>query len=140
KSKARLYYEANTDALQFIEDTINDLQIDCDFSKQDAYLCATTDEYADKVKKEAKAYEKLGIEGELVDTIPIDIKIKNELIMKNQAQLHPLKYLSHLVKKITEKGGQIFGNTKAVKVETAKSQAVITCDDVQVHAQQHLTC
>src|SRR5699024_7086089 len=103
KSKARLYYEANTDALQFIEDTINDLQIDCDFSKQDAYLYATTDEYADKVKKEAMTYEKLGIERELVETIHIDIKIKNALMMKDQEQFHPLKYLSHLVKKLQKK-------------------------------------
>ena len=140
KNKAKLYYEANSDALAFIENTINDLQIDCDFSKQDAYLYATTDEYADKVKKEAKAYEKLGIEGELVDAIPIDIKIKNALMMKNQAQFHPLKYLSHLVKIIIEKGGQIFGNTTAVNVETGQRPAVITRDDFRVHADHILAC
>src|SRR5699024_10737575 len=35
KNNARLYYEANSDALAFITNTISELQIDCDFSKQD---------------------------------------------------------------------------------------------------------
>src|SRR5699024_7266923 len=52
KSKAKLYYESNLQALQFIKNTIHELQIDCEFSNQDAYLYATTEEYARKVKKE----------------------------------------------------------------------------------------
>ena len=42
-----------------------------------------------RFKKKSKAYEKLNIDGELVDTIPLEIKVKNALIMKNQAQFHP---------------------------------------------------
>ena len=68
KSKARLYYEANIEALNFIKETIDQHQIDCDFSIQDAYMYATTEEYEQKIQKEAKAYEKLNIDGELVDT------------------------------------------------------------------------
>ena len=117
-SKARLYYEANIEALGFIKKTIEQYHIDCDFSTQDAYMYATTEEYAQKIQKEAKAYEKLHIDGELVNTIPLDISVKNALIMRNQAQFHPLKYLKHLVQNITEKGGLIFENTVAVNVET----------------------
>ena len=72
-------------------------QIDCDFSKQDAYIYATTEEYARKIEKEAEAYEKIGIDGGLVDSIPFDIEIQNVLVMKNQAQFHPTKYLVHLL-------------------------------------------
>ena len=45
RSKARLYYEANSEALNFIEKTVEQHQINCDFSKQDAYIYATTEEY-----------------------------------------------------------------------------------------------
>ena len=117
-NKARLYYEANTEALNFIKKTIDQHQIDCDFSPQDAYMYSTTEEYKEKIQKEFKAYERLNIDGELVDTIPLDIKVENALIMKNQAQFHPLKYLKHLVQNITEKGGLIFENTVAENVDT----------------------
>ena len=105
RSKARLYYEANIEALDFIKNTIEEHKIDCDFSMEDAYLYSTTDEYAEKIKKEAKAYEKLSIAGELVETIPLDIQIKNALIMKDQAQFHPIKYLLHLSKSLNKRMG-----------------------------------
>lgn len=104
KSKARLYYEANMTAMNFIIKTIDQLQIECDFSKQDAWLYATTEDYAIKLEQEAKAYEALGIKSSFVDEIPLDIKVKNALIMKNQAQFHPLKYLTTLVNQIIKEG------------------------------------
>lgn len=140
KSKARLYYEANMKAINFIEKTIDKLQIDCDFSTQHAWMYATSAEYKQKVQKEAKAYEKLGIDGELLQKIPLDIKVKNALVMKNQAQFHPLKYLNELVQHITEKGGQIFENTTAVNVETGKHTTVLTREGHRVTADHVLAC
>ncbi|HET7580225.1 MAG TPA: FAD-dependent oxidoreductase [Bacillales bacterium] len=140
KSKARLYYEANTKALNFIKKTVKEHQIDCDFSEQDAYLYATTVKYARKLENEARAYEKLGIDGELVDEIPFNIDIQNGLVMRNQAQFHPLKYLAHLIQIIKDKGGQIFENTVAVNVKTGKQPKVITRDGATVTADHVLAC
>lgn len=140
KSKARLYYEANIEALNYIKKTVDQHQIDCDFSQQDAYLYATTEEYKQKIQKEAKAYEKLNIDGGPVATIPLDIKIKNALIMRNQAQFHPLKYLSHLIQHITDQGGLIFENTTAVNIETGKQATVLTREGNRVTADYVLAC
>lgn len=140
RSNTRLYYEANIGALHFIEQTIQQQHIDCDFKKQDAYIYATTDESAQKLEKEDKAYQKIGIDGVLTSDIPLDISIKNALAMKNQAQFHPLKYLSHLVKVITEKGGLIFENTTAVNIETGKRPVVLTRGNSRVTANHILIC
>src|SRR5699024_4901347 len=72
QTRARQYYEANMDALQFIRKTAQEKNIDCDFSEEQAYLYATTNEYARKLEKEYKAYQKLNIGGELTDAIPVD--------------------------------------------------------------------
>lgn len=140
ESKAKLYYEANAEAMHFIENTISEHRIDCDFSKQDAYVYAVTEEYAMKVKKEAKAYEKLGINGELVNSIPFNIDIQNGIVMKDQAQFHPLKYLAHLLQHITEKGGQIFENTTAVNIETKEQPKVLTRENHSITAKHVLIC
>lgn len=140
KSKARLYYEANTEALTFIKETIDTLQIDCDFSEQDAYMYATTKEYEQKIQQEAEAYEKLNIDGGLTDSIPLDIEIKNALFMKNQGQFHPLKYLSALVQQITDKGGLLFENTTAVDVDTGAQPTVLTREGSRVTANYVLAC
>lgn len=140
KSKAKLYYEANMEALRFMETTMNDLQIDSEFSKQDAYMYATTDEDAQKIEKEVKAYEKLGIDGVLAKDIPLDIPIKNVAVMKNQAQFHPLKYLSALVDQLVEKGVVIYENTTAVDVEIGEHTVVLTSSDFRVAAKHVLSC
>ena len=140
KSKAKLYYEANSEALRFIKNTADKLQIDCEFSDQDAYMYATTDEYANKIEKEIKAYEKLGIDGGAVSNFPLDIEVKNAIIMRNQAQFHPLKFLSHLVEKVQEKGGLLYENTTAVTIETGKQSTAVTDKDFRVTANHVLVC
>ena len=137
---ARLYYEANTDALNFVQETINKHQIDCEFTQQDAYVYSTTEEYAIKLEKEADAYKELLIEGELVNKLPFDLEIFNALVMKNQAQFHPLKYLAHLTKIITEKGGYIFENTTAVDIETGEHPVVLTRGGARITGKYILTC
>ncbi|WP_077620916.1 FAD-dependent oxidoreductase [Bacillus sinesaloumensis] len=140
RSTARLYYEANTDALKFIQKTVEEHQIECDFKGQDAVIYSTTDEYAQKLEKEAKAYNKIGIDGELVDQIPFKMDIKNALVMKNQAQFHPVKYLAHLVNLIKEKGGYIFEHTVAVNVEPGEKPTVLTREGKRVTGGFVLAC
>lgn len=140
KSMARLYYEANEEALRFIKQTIEKHNIDCEFSEQDAYVYATTDAYSDVLEKELLAYESLGIGGELVDTIPFNIPCKNALIMKKQAQFHPLKYLAQLVKSIQEKGGIIYEQTTAVNIEKGERTTVLTSEGHRLSGQFVLAC
>ncbi|UJL48273.1 FAD-dependent oxidoreductase [Virgibacillus sp. NKC19-16] len=140
ESKARLYYEASTKALNFIKETVNEQNIDCDFIEQDAYLYATTEKYARKLENEARAYEKLGIDGEMVDSIPFNIDIKKGLVMKKQAQFNPLKYLANLVQGIVDKGGQIFENTTCVNVETGKHPKVLTHNKKSVTGNYVIAC
>ncbi|MFS1514951.1 FAD-dependent oxidoreductase [Bacillus sp. SCS-151] len=139
-NKAKLYYEKNKDALAFIKETVEENKIDCDFCEQDSYIYATTEEYRRKLEKEALAYEKIGIEGGLVDNIPFNITIKNGLVMKNQAQFHPVKYLTHLVQVIIEKGGLIFENTTAVNIKTGDKPSVLTREGASITGNYILSC
>ncbi|TCP27084.1 glycine/D-amino acid oxidase-like deaminating enzyme [Scopulibacillus darangshiensis] len=140
KSKARLYYEANMDALAFIRKTVQDQHIDCDFSDEDAYIYATTDQYARKLEKEYKAYQNLNINGELKDKMPLDLNIKKALVMKDQAQFHPIHYLAHLIQVILDKGGRIYESTVGVNVDNRDQPAVLTSDGHRVTADHILSC
>ncbi|GGH77775.1 glycine/D-amino acid oxidase-like deaminating enzyme/nitrite reductase/ring-hydroxylating ferredoxin subunit [Pullulanibacillus pueri] len=140
KSRAKLYYEANTEAINFVKKMVNEHNIDCDWSTQDAYIYATTEHYARKLEREAKAYETLGIEGGLVDSIPFNIEIKNGLVMENQAQFHPLKYLAHLVQMIKDKGGRIFEETVAVNIKPGEHPVILTREGSRVSARYVLSC
>ncbi|WP_409303368.1 FAD-dependent oxidoreductase [Peribacillus sp. SCS-155] len=126
---AKLYYEANNEALKFIKDIISELGIDCELTTEDAYVFAMTDEYVTKIQDELKAYKLLGIPGAYAESIPFSISCKAAVIMKDQAQFHPVKYLSGLLQEITEMGGKIFEQTTAATLDDEAGVPIITTRD-----------
>ncbi|MFB6802834.1 FAD-dependent oxidoreductase [Peribacillus butanolivorans] len=126
EEKARLYYEANTEGMELIKGLIEEHSIECNLNVQDAYVYANTDEYKNKIQEELKAYQKLGIRGDYAEKIPFSIPCKAAVIMKDQAQFHPLKYLTALIPPILEAGGNIYERTTAMKIEDDKPPTVIT--------------
>lgn len=140
QEKAKLYYEANSDALHYIKDIVNRKRIECDFNAQDAFIYATTDEEEQKVYKELEAYQSLGINGSLTNEIPFAIPTKSVVVMKDQAQFHPLHYLKVLVEEILEKGGKIYEQTVAIDVEESPELRVVTKSGPKVKCDYILSC
>lgn len=115
--KAGLYYESNNHALQFINETVQTYKIDCNFSNEDSYLYTTTDKGLRNLSKEYEAYQKLNIPCDYVQSLSIPIPVQSALVMKNQAQFHPLLYLKILLEKFVEMGGKVYEQTTAIDVE-----------------------
>ncbi|WP_173918454.1 FAD-dependent oxidoreductase [Halobacillus sp. Marseille-Q1614] len=139
EEQAALYYKAQDDALSSIEKTIQELDISCQWKREDAYLYAVTAEGARKLEKERKAYERLGIKGGMVEKLPFPEKATAVLAMKHQAQFHPVQYLMALLEEFQNLGGTVYEKTKAVKVhdrdrveiETGQN-ATLTCDSLVI--------
>ncbi|CAM4392036.1 FAD-dependent oxidoreductase [Paenibacillus alkaliterrae] len=140
KDKASLYYGACDEALRFIQRTIDHLNMNCGFSVQDAYVYTNADSYISKLENEMLAYSKLGIPGSYMDHIPLQVPAKAAIKMNNQAQFHPLHYLTALVKEIADAGGDIYENTTAVDVETGPLPKVITSDRHQISCKHVVSC
>ncbi len=88
---AKLYYEANQTAMNFVKNTVTEKKIDCDLTEEDAYIYTQSNDYTQKLISEIKAYEKLGITGEYVASTTLPFEVNGAVVMKNQAQFHPLK-------------------------------------------------
>lgn len=112
--KARLYYEANRDALKEYRRLC--AHVDCDFEERDAYVYAI--DKKSKIEKEAAAYQKLGIKAKLTDDLPLPFPVAGALCVSGQAQFHPLKFLYEISKDL-----RIYERTKAI---TFAPELVIT--------------
>ena len=126
--KAKLYYEANSQALDFIGQLVEELNINCDFSRQDAYVYTDSDAYLEKLRKEEEAYKELGINGALTEHMPLPLPMKLALKMEGQAQFHPVKYLNALVNAMKKEGVDIFEHAPATDIQTTPGPAVILRD------------
>lgn len=138
--RTKIYYQANHNALEWIKNMIHEQNIECDWSEEDAVIYTNTHSYLQKLVNEGKAYEKLNIPFEYLDEIPMDIANIGALAIKNQAQFHPLKYVTKLVQDLTENGASIFENTTAVNIEAGEKPKIITREGNTITANQIIVC
>src|SRR5690625_5755939 len=96
---------------------MNEQNIDCDFYIEKAYLFTNEDSYLSNLEAEKQAYDQLEIASKLTDNMPLQIPVKSALMMENQAQFHPLKYLRGLIEDCKKMGVQLFEKTTAVVLE-----------------------
>ncbi len=128
KEKAQQYADANEHAINFIEDLINEKQIDCDFSRQAAYVYTQSEKYIQQIKSEVEAASSLGIEAAYLEELPLPFEIKAAERFDNQAQFHPRKYILALAKDIPGDGSHIFEHSRAIDFEETNPCTVITKD------------
>ncbi|MFX3619241.1 MAG: FAD-dependent oxidoreductase [Sporolactobacillus sp.] len=133
KEKARNYYQANHDALRWIEQTIRGHSISCAYEKQKAILYATTDQERRAIEQEKAAYDQLGIPSELSETLDLPFQVKGGLLLENQAQFHPLMYLHFLISELVRMKVPIYEQTLALELEKEPDLAVVTSDGCRIH-------
>ncbi|TSB47442.1 FAD-dependent oxidoreductase [Alkalicoccobacillus porphyridii] len=129
EEKARLYYEANENALNFIRELVEKENIDAELETKDAFIYATSESYVEKIKNEADAYQQLGIKGILEEgDVGLPFDVLKSLRLPNQAQFHPVKFFGGLVPSILKNGGQIYEGTRIETVKGKRNPTAITTD------------
>lgn len=130
--KAALYYQSNLEAKRFIEKTIENYHIDCNYTTEDSYVYTDETKQIKKIENEWIAYEKLNIDGQLTEQLNTPFPAKYAIVMKNQAHFHPLSYLQTLVDQCKENNVLIFENTRAVHVDYGKQPAIVCSDGIRI--------
>ena len=140
KREARLYYEAQVQGMQLVKMLVEDYNIDCDFKEVPAMVFAETEEKFDEIIRESVVYDKLGIQYELLTSLPYGIEGVGGIKVFNQFQLDPVKYLDALLQMMNGRvrifqdttASDISENTCGVYEVSTKYNLNITCDKVVV--------
>ncbi|MDQ3009652.1 MAG: FAD-dependent oxidoreductase [Acidobacteriota bacterium] len=133
---ARLTADSHTAAIDRIEAIITEENIDCEFERLEGYLFVPPDESKEVLERELKATHRAGLtDVEQVKRAPIDsFDTGMCLRFPQQAQFHPLKYLTGLARAIERDGGRIFTGTHVSTMEGGASARVETGDGYVVTA------
>ena len=94
--RARQYLRANESALQQYRELCR--HIDCGFEEKTAYVYSLDDQM--KIERELEALEKLGVHGAFCETLPLPFPVAGAVGYPNQAQFHPLKFVSAISKNL----------------------------------------
>ncbi|MEK5025499.1 FAD-dependent oxidoreductase [Paenibacillus sp. FSL M7-1046] len=113
EEQARLYYRSNTEAMEWIIATAEELNLSCGLTREDALLYAdnSDDKTLKQLEAEFKAYEKLGLPGQWLDNVSLPLMAGGAIKLPGQARFHPLQYLQGLLQVILDKGGTVYEHT-----------------------------
>lgn len=116
EENARLVLKATLEAIHLVEDLVKEYGIDCGFSKKDGYLFSQNKQQTNQLEDAFEASKKAGCDVEYADAIPLPIHFEKALLFKNQAQIHPTKYVYALAKAFEDIGGIIIQNCRVTHV------------------------
>ncbi len=101
--RAKQYLAAGEAALQTYRALCRN--IDCDFEEKAAYTYSLNDRR--KIERELQALEKLNFPAQFTDSLPLPFPVAGAVRFPNQAQFHPLKFISGIAE-----GLHIFEHTQ----------------------------
>ncbi|MEO0456535.1 MAG: FAD-dependent oxidoreductase [Cyanobacteria bacterium P01_A01_bin.114] len=133
--KAQVYADSNQAAIAKVAELVQAENIDCDFSRQDAYTFARTLDNVDKIEAEVKAANRLGLPVEYVSETDLPFRIAGAMKLPNQAQFHPRKYILHLAGTLVGEGSHVFEQTRVTTVDGESPCRVVTEHGATVIAQ-----
>lgn len=111
--KTRMYLESNEAALAKFRELCQ--SIDCDFETKNAYVYSLDN--PQKIENELDALQRIGFSAQYTDNLLLPFSVAGAIKFENQAQFHPLQFLSKIVD-----GLHIYEHTKVQ--ELAKDTAI----------------
>lgn len=132
--EAKQYLKANEEGLKLIKAIIQENNIQCDFKDQTAYVYASSEDEIDDLKRELKAYGKLGIDGFYTDSVPLPNKAYGAVGIRNQGQFNPLKYLYSLYNIVNAGNCKIYENVRALNIKPHNGHIDVETDAGIIHA------
>lgn len=133
KETARLYGQANENAVGEIESIIKTEKIDCGWQRADNYVYTTDSAQLGKFVSEAKAATSLGLPASFEAHSPLPFEITAAVRFANQAHFSGQKYIEGLAKIINGNGSFIFENTKATGFKDG-TPCIVEAGDHQIIA------
>lgn len=131
---ARQYCASQTEAVEFVKQTVKKESIDCQLTDNTAYVYASVESDLELIKKEYEAAKELGIDCELSGRSDFPPQNFGMLGFKNQAVFHSVRYVDSLAKAAASGGAEIYLNTKACKLHQGDKISVYCDNGIEITA------
>lgn len=133
---AKLFAEAGKDAMQIIETNVSELNINCDFEKKKAYLFALDEKQEKQLEDIVEGSSKVGHTMEYTDMIPFPIPFKKAVVIPDQGQFHPIKYIKALCEAFINAGGTIIEDCRCESHDEQDDHVILQTSKGSVKVRQ----
>lgn len=126
KAKARAYGEAQQAAIELVASLVAERQIDCDFTRTEAYTYTDSAAAVGQIGAEAQAAIELGLPANYVEFTPLPFPVMAAVRFERQARFHPRKYLLALAAGLPGDGCHVFERTRVLEVRQGEPCTLVT--------------
>jgi glycine/D-amino acid oxidase-like deaminating enzyme/nitrite reductase/ring-hydroxylating ferredoxin subunit len=124
---ARLYAASQLEGLACVRELCQKHAIDCDFESMPNYVSVDTEGELEGLDAELEACRRAGLGVRRVDDVGVvPFPAVGALMLDDQAQLHPRKYLLALGELILAAGGRIFEHSRVTEISGQGPYAIHT--------------
>lgn len=138
---ARIAADSHTSAIDFIDRTVRDEGIDCEFNRLNGYLFLDPTDNKSSLDKELAALKNAGITSAKIENeSPLKSKdISPCICFHDQAQFQPMQYLKGIANKINQYNeAKIFTETHAQEIQSDNSKCVVKTDSGHIVTAQNI--
>ena len=134
EEKARAIVDSRNAAVGLIERNVAEYRLQCDFSRQPwvLYSIDGLPAESDDIEAEYHAALSAGLDARLALDLPLPYTIRKALVLRNQAQFHPLNYLRGLAAAIQSPVCRIFEYANVIEIN--EQQGLVRTVDHVVRA------
>lgn len=122
---AKLYYQANMGGINEIKKIAKDLRLQDVVEDETVYVYTTDKEKTASFKKEKEIYDRLGIDGDLLQKTPLGIEIESVISMNNQGILHPVEFLNGVLKYLAREGVKVYEHTLIEDMDQKEDKSLV---------------
>lgn len=117
---SKLAAQSHAAAIDFMEKTVREENIDCDFRRVNGYLLLHPSDEAENIEREYEAAQRAGLQVEKINFVPGLLSQPGTMSLQfgKQAQFHVLHYIKGLCERIVSLGGKIFTETHAQEIQS----------------------
>jgi glycine/D-amino acid oxidase-like deaminating enzyme len=126
ENTAKLYGEANQEAIKHIEALIKNEKINCGWKRSDNFVYTRDSIQVKTYQNEVKIAQKLGLPATFETKTSLPFNIKGAVRFSDQAQFNAKQYCVSLASKINSSGSYVFENTRALGIRDGAPAKVRT--------------
>ena len=130
---AAAYAGANLAAIETVAGLVATYHIDCSLQRRSHLVCAETQEGRDRVGREVDVEQRIGLPVSFSEDCDLPFPVTGCLVMRDQAQFHPRRYLLGLAEAFVALGGSIFEGSRASDIDDA-DPCTLRVNDAEVVA------
>lgn len=133
--KARLYAEANQQAVATVAALAEETGAECQLERAPAFLYTREIDQRGAIEAEHAAAVRLGLPATLTDDTDLPFPVEVALRFDDQAHFHAGRYAAALAAAVTAGGGRVFERTRALDVDERSDHAIVRTPSGDVRAE-----